>query len=174
MFGSYFSGRTGAVDRDPDSGSRLEVCITGGVPQGSVVGPLLWNITYDEVLKLRLPSGTELLGFADDTLVVSSGKSIPELEERVNEALGLVAGKISDLGLEIATTKTEAVLFTNRYNYAIPRIEKSGDGFYRDDVSRYRGRQNVTVQGPRAESGGESRTRRYAVGEADAERRGSL
>jgi len=73
MFGSYFSGGTGAVDRDPDSGSRLEVCITGGVSQESVVGPLLWNITYDEVLKLRLPSGTELLGFADDTLVVGSG-----------------------------------------------------------------------------------------------------
>jgi len=40
--------------------------------------------------------------------------------------LGLVAGKISDLGLEIATAKTEAILLTNRYKYAIPRIEIRG------------------------------------------------
>lgn len=126
MFKSYFNNRAGAVDRDPALGGALEVNITCGVPQGSVVGPLLWNMTYDAVLRQVLPRGTEILGFADDTMVIGSGKSIVELEERVNAALDMVTGAIGGLGLDIAADKTEAVLFTSRYKYDTPRIEICG------------------------------------------------
>lgn len=126
MFGSYFNNRSGTVVRDPALGNRLEVSITSGVPQGSVVGPLLWNMTYDAILKKELPHGTEILGFADDTMLIGAGKSIAELEERVNTALDTVTTAISDLGLDIAAEKTEAVLFTNKYKYSIPRIEICG------------------------------------------------
>lgn len=79
MFQSYFSGRYGTMDQGPRN-RGLDFEITGGVPQGSVVGPLFWNVTFDRVLKEPLNDGSKLLGFADDTLVLVSAKTVRYLE----------------------------------------------------------------------------------------------
>jgi len=46
-----------------------------GVPQDSVLGPLLWNITFDKVLRDRTENGYRLPAYADDTLIVAAGKT---------------------------------------------------------------------------------------------------
>ncbi|CAI6345687.1 unnamed protein product [Macrosiphum euphorbiae] len=104
----------------------MEVEISGGVPQGSVVGPLLWNATFDSVLKMPLPQGAKLPGFADDTLLVVSSKTVEELEALANYALRLVEDRISNLSLQIAADKIEAVLFTQKYKHGTPNIEVGG------------------------------------------------
>ena len=48
--------------------------ITGGVLQGSVLGPDLWNTMYDALLRLPLPERATTIGFADDDAVVFVGK----------------------------------------------------------------------------------------------------
>jgi len=48
------------------------------------------------------------------------------LEDVTNEALSLVEQRITDLGLQIAVEKTEAVLFTYRYKYTQPAIKLCG------------------------------------------------
>jgi hypothetical protein len=45
-----------------------------GVPQGSVLGPILWITAYDRVLRCPRPLGTEVVCYADDTLVLAGGR----------------------------------------------------------------------------------------------------
>ena len=44
--------------------------VTREVPQGSVLGPLLWNIMNNEVLNLTLPEGATIVGFADAIAII--------------------------------------------------------------------------------------------------------
>lgn len=40
--------------------------ITAGVPRGSIMGPNLWNVDYNELLEIPLPKHVELTSFAHD------------------------------------------------------------------------------------------------------------
>lgn len=49
--------------------------VKAGVPQESVLGPLLWDLAYDCVLRAALPPGATVVGYADDTIVVVGGET---------------------------------------------------------------------------------------------------
>lgn len=83
---------------------------SAGVPQGSVLGPLLWNIFYDGVLRLDLPLGVKLVAFADDLAVVATAPTEDLLEKRVNETLARIKRWMDGHDIELAPHKTEAVL----------------------------------------------------------------
>ena len=57
------------------------------VPQDSVLRPLLWDIVYDSVLRLRLPNRSSIVLFADYIAVVSTVKTVREIEEKTNTAI---------------------------------------------------------------------------------------
>jgi len=68
---AYFRGRKlEFVRKDGLQCRRGAGC---GVPQGSVLGPLLWDLAYDCILNLPLPGSCHAICYADDTLVVTAG-----------------------------------------------------------------------------------------------------
>ena len=71
ILNNYFQDRK--VIYLTDEGKQ-EYIVTASVPRSSVLGPLLWNIMYDGVVRLRLPNGTTIVGFADDIAIVSVAK----------------------------------------------------------------------------------------------------
>ena len=64
----------------------LQEEMTCGAPQGSRPGPLVWNVMYDDFLRMDLPAGTSIIGFSDDGLVVSAAEDVRILELRINES----------------------------------------------------------------------------------------
>lgn len=54
-------------------GEQTKKEVKRAVPQGSVLGPLLWNLIYDSMLKVNRPSGATVVGHADDIMVMKTG-----------------------------------------------------------------------------------------------------
>jgi len=90
---------------------RRRTPIVRGVPQGSVLGPLLWNIAYDEVLGRVLPPSCRVICYADDTLVVVGGRDWRDASAKGSIAVARVVRGIKALGLGVAPRKTEAIFF---------------------------------------------------------------
>lgn len=106
---SYLQNRRVCVPRR--SGDIQEFGVYCGVPQGSVLGPLLWNLAYNEVLRTALPVGCSLFCYADDTMIVAAGDTPEEACSLAEEAVKTVIEKVHSIGLNIAPAKTEAIAF---------------------------------------------------------------
>jgi len=82
-----------------NDGAARVVNVSCGVQQGSVLGPDLWNVLYDELLGISLPPNVEVIAFADDVALVATASVPYLLEERLEIALGDVVRCMSVNGL---------------------------------------------------------------------------
>lgn len=112
VLGQYLSDRRIIVERSDGAPSVIEMSC--GVPQGSVLGPDLWNLMYDGLLSIELPSDTELIALADDVAIICTAQVPFILEEKLGKALQDVVTWMTSNDLELALQKTEAIIFTNR------------------------------------------------------------
>jgi len=100
--------------------------VTCGVPQGSVLGPTLWNIFYDGILRLPVNKDVKLIAFADDVAIVATAKNAELLEKLVNSVLSDVADWMLENGLALAPEKSECVMLTRKNSYRTPDFHLQG------------------------------------------------
>lgn len=87
--------------------------ISRGVSQGSALGPLLWIVAYDGILRHHVPQGVRIFGYADDTCILVQGTTPIEISDRVLETIILLERKLERMGLRVAHEKTEFILLTH-------------------------------------------------------------
>lgn len=98
--------------------------ISSGVPQGSVLGPILFNIFMADLPNaLRLPSTISLLQFADDLkLYGNSHSSAHSLHTDLQQSISKLKRYLDSVGLSLSVSKC-GVLHSGpknpRYNYCI-------------------------------------------------------
>lgn len=96
------------------SGTSITVKTTRGCPQGGVLSPLLWSLVVDALLNKLIENGFEVIGFADDVVIICRGKFDHTLSERMQTALNMTHSWCLREGLSINPSKTVVVPFTRR------------------------------------------------------------
>ena len=101
-FHSYHLGRSQFTQIGKAKSSNREIKF--GVPQGSVLGPLLFLIYINDLSNVLVHSTPFF--FADDTSIVTSGKNNEELEHKLNLDLGLAYEWFCRNGLTVHPQKS--------------------------------------------------------------------
>ncbi|CAB4032232.1 Hypothetical predicted protein, partial [Paramuricea clavata] len=106
-FADYLRGRTQIVDYQGTFSDQEAVIV--GVPQGSILGPLLFVLHVND-----LPSvirHCQILMYADGTVVFYSGKIASTILRKLTEDLDVIGSWLCSNSLFLNVTKTEAMLF---------------------------------------------------------------
>jgi hypothetical protein len=106
---SFLSDRRQIVDFNGQNSSPMDVeC---GVPQGSVLGPILFLIAVNDLPK-NIPCRSVL--FADDTTILMSDSNLETLGMRKEEAIRSASEWFSSNNLYLNSSKTQNIIFSLR------------------------------------------------------------
>jgi hypothetical protein len=106
---SFLTNRSFAVHLN-DSKSRIHR-IHAGVPQGSVLGPILYNIFTADI---PVPNNCSLSAFADDMAICSVGLLGEDIIETLQNGLDRLQNFFTKWKIKVNTEKTKAIFFTRK------------------------------------------------------------
>lgn len=115
--------------------------LSKGCPQGSCIGPALWLITAEKIIKNFASPYTKLIVFADDFLLVTHGRHRRELEKRGQEALDNITALFKENDLSASENKTSVITFatTNKPLKREPSLKINGSKIPNAKTLKYLG-----------------------------------
>lgn len=99
-----------------------------GVPQGSVLGALLWDVAFDSAVRNRRPHGCTIVCYADDTLIVAIDRDWRETR-RAAETCAVEATRDIEDGLTVNAAKTGDVVGGERQTKDTARGRRDDGGW---------------------------------------------
>jgi len=109
LLDNYLSNRVQCVSV---GGSTSEPCpVVSGVPQGSILGPHLFNAYISSVLELKLSFGSKLIAFADDLILVRPVTRPSDCDE-LQMDIDKIHSEYNKLGLVLNPAKSSYMVAT--------------------------------------------------------------
>ena len=112
FFESYLTNRYQYTVYNHDA--SLKSPVRFGVPQGSVLGPILFLIFIND-LSTAIPEHSRLVLFADDTTTVDVSESLADLDRRVSGSERSIFDWFACNGLVVNDSKTQMLTFSLRH-----------------------------------------------------------
>ena len=111
-FRSYLTNRTFLVNLG--NVFSQPACVSSGVPQGSILGPLLFLIYVNDMSQAVK---CNLFLYADDTCVVCQHKDINEIEKQLNKDMESICDWFVDnkLSIHFGDDKTKSIPFASKF-----------------------------------------------------------
>lgn len=110
MIYSFLFNRTCQVNINGKTSAKFNV--PAGVPQGSSLSPVLYNIFTSD---LTVPdNGTDIALYADDTAIYSSAKYPEDIIRALQQSLNHMKKYFETWKIKINGLKTQAAFFTRR------------------------------------------------------------
>lgn len=91
-------------------GSSSKIQASAGVPQGSILGPTLWNVLFDKIVRIRLLDDVYMVAYTDDIAIVTTAGTLEDLTEKFTYTITYVEEQLTEIGLSVAKQKTELVI----------------------------------------------------------------
>ena len=107
---AFLEDRRGRVRINQSHGSYLP--LKAGVPQGSVLAPILFLLFINNLPESLRTPGTYTFLFADDLAVVVEGNSVEECQDMAKILIRKVELWAQEWRMQLAPEKTTATLFT--------------------------------------------------------------
>ena len=114
------------------------MCISSGVPQGSILGPLLF-VAFINDLPSIISSSIEL--YADGTTITAQGKSLNEVEFKLEEGANKVSRLYRENRMAMNCIKTKVMLMSTSKRLSIlpsPNLNIKIDDVCLENVGHYR------------------------------------
>lgn len=132
LLSDYLNDRTAVIQ---GRYHRVEKQVSKGCPQGSILGPELWNLVLDDLLtKLEEKIGgladradCDVVAYADDIAAVIAANSRLNLEKVTSEIGQVIADWCREAKLELATEKTQMLLMKGELPSRDPWVKIDGN-----------------------------------------------
>jgi ribonuclease HI len=113
--------------------------IDRGCPQGSCLGPTLWNLIANKLLIDFNAEDCDLVAYADDFVMLVAGNTRQELELKTNRLIARFADRSDEYKLRISSDKTKAVLFGKDLSRRYPIFKLNGSSIKIVEYAKYLG-----------------------------------
>lgn len=124
--------------------------IERGVPQGSVLGPLLYLVYANPLLQNTLKTGVSRMMFADDTTSLIAASSLSDAEITANIEAGAIVQELANQSLVVNRKKTTFIWFGASLNSFEPKLFAGDEEIGRADETKFLGMtidKNMTWDG---------------------------
>ena len=123
------------------NGERSATCkVTSGVPQGSVLGPLLFLIYINDSIRSTALNGNSITLYADDLLLYRVINNVQDCEH-VQQGINSIGRWVDENNLHLNSSKCKAMVITRRRSKAtpIPVLSLYGQALERVEEYKYLG-----------------------------------